>query len=257
MADTATPAPKGKKTLGADVIQQVIDETAPYVALWAYNMIPPEWRDKLKGHPIFKFLPAVLSVVIARITPDGGIWDHVDQFRTEFISTIGRLLSTGSFIGGPAAKAATVPTTPEAQQFLTAFRETVEKMNLFVIDVGLRDKIFEWMGTLPDAELMPATEWLQSMSFAELEGFALTEAKNVAWRASARHPANQPAPEESATAKWLRNRNREAEQFNQMHLEPALQRQQARIQTYEFEERLRKQRRRTLAGRIENIFKIR
>ena len=212
----AIMAEKKKKTITQDMVQQFINEATPYLVNFLYGFIPASIKEKCKGKRMAQMATAALSVAIAKITPDGGIWDYVDEFRAEFLSTLGRLLTEGKLFGispgGPAAPFS----SPEIQQAVNAFQEAVRRANLFVIDEEPRARILEWIALLPEEEQVAAMEMVQALSIKEIKRFGQTDhdQRNIFWKAHSAHPKNQPEKKPSRAEVFFKEMNQALENFS-------------------------------------------
>jgi len=215
-----------KKTMTQDLIQQFINEATPYLVNFLYWLIPAGIRGRFKGKRMAQISTAAISVLIAKITPDGGIWNYVDEFRSEFFSVLGRLLTEGQSFG--IAPGASMPTfssaSPEIQQAVNAFQQTVQRVNLFKIGDGPRTQILEWIDSLPEDERVAAMEMVQAMSLKEIEHFGKGKkhkGRQIFWIAHPGHPKNQPVKKPSKTEIFFKELNQALEEFSEEHLEGA------------------------------------
>lgn len=215
---------KANKSASADAIQIAIDEATPWLVYEGYRRLPQAWREKLKSHQLIKYLPSIISFIIARITPNGGFWELFDDFRVELFSSLGQAISGK----GPWSLLDGEPPMPVSSMGLEAVlsfqqaAQVIQTMNLFVIDEGLRDSILIWMSLLPAEEQVGAMGMVQSMSRDELNSFADTHHKAVVWRSHPKHPANKPVKKSGSLAKAFDDFEKACFELNRDRIEPAV-----------------------------------
>lgn len=255
-------AEKQKKSISHDVVQQFINELTPYLVNFLYWFIPAGIRAKFKGKRMAQISMAALSVLIAKMTPDGGIWDYVDEFRAEFFSVLGRLLTEGQSFG--IAPGGGIPSfssaSPEIRQAMNVFQEAVRRVNLFKIDEAPRIRILEWIASLPENEQVGAMEMVQVMSIKEIKRFGKAKdnkGRDIFWKAHPGHPKNQPEKKPSKAEIWFKEMKQALEDFSETHIEADSRRLQGRIDQRRMA-RAQRRRERDFAfpGRLRNLFRI-